>query len=79
LKGLPIETNEDINNMDAHSLIEYKEKEANIKRLTPMTINDLLAAKPGIKYSKLVTFSGAIDRVFGGGIPLGQLVIMIFF
>ena len=60
--------------MDAHSSIEYKEKEAHIKRLTPMTVSEMLAAKPGIKYSKLVTFSGAIDQVFGGGIPLGQLV-----
>lgn len=76
LKGLPIETAETPESADPLFSIASNQKQEEIKRLTPVSVSEMIARYPN---SKIITFSRQIDKLLGGGIPVGQLVSKIKF
>lgn len=82
LKGLPIDRFDENNEnnsgqLNSNTNPENNEKLASIKRLTPISAQEMLSRNQKINH--IVTFSKAIDNMLGKGVHLGQLVSYIIY
>ena len=82
LKGLPIDKFDENNENNSGQFnnnsnnTENNEKLAYVKRLTPISAQDMLNRNQRINH--IVTFSRMIDVMLGKGVQLGQLVSLLF-